>query len=448
MPNPEVRYCTTEDGVRIAYCVYGEGPPLIWCAEPQSSHLLLERQLKVSSLYSSLAEAFQVVRFDARGLGISDREVEDLSLAARIRDVEAVTSALHLTGFALAAGALSGSVAMSFAAEHPTDVTHLVLYDSLPRIADLFATTQVQAVASLLDHDWEMFTENVGTVIFGWEENEARQYGSFFRATMTPDQVRRYIAALASDDATSALARILAPSLVMYHTGLGYIGMDRMRDLVAQLPDARLLLMEGRVLDNLDQMVTAIADHCAPRRLQPSLGGTSPETLRVRTVLFTDLVGHTEMMQRLGDEQGRAVLRAHERITREVLKQHGGVEVKTMGDGFMASFGSVTKALECAVALQRAFVEHSESSPERLDVRVGLNAGEPIAEDGDLFGSTVILASRIAAQAGAGEILVADTIRGLASGKGFLFADRGEVVPKGFEEPVRLYEVRWQEEPS
>jgi class 3 adenylate cyclase len=161
----------------------------------------------------------------------------------------------------------------------------------------------------------------------------------------------------------------------------------------------------------------------------------------VRTVLFTDLVGHTEMMSRLGDERGRAVLREHETITRDVLKQYGGTEVKTMGDGFMASFGSVTKAVECAIALQRAFAER-EGEP--LSVRVGLNAGEPIEEDGDLFGATVILASRIAAKAGAGEILVADTVRGLCSGKGFLFADRGDFVAKGFEEPVRVYEVSWR----
>jgi len=149
------------------------------------------------------------------------------------------------------------------------------------------------------------------------------------------------------------------------------------------------------------------------------------------------------MMSRLGDERGRAVLREHETIIRNALKQNGGTELKTAGDGFMASFGSVTRAIECAIAFQRAFAERQG---EPLSVRVGLNAGEPIEEDGDLFGATVILASRIAAQAEGGEILVADTVRGLCSGKGFLFADRGEFVAKGFEEPVRVYEVRWRDD--
>jgi class 3 adenylate cyclase len=147
------------------------------------------------------------------------------------------------------------------------------------------------------------------------------------------------------------------------------------------------------------------------------------------------------MMSRLGDDAGRAVLREHERLTREVLDAHGGTEVKTMGDGFMASFTSVTQTVECAIALQQAFASRDG---EPLAVRVGINAGEPIEEDGDLFGATVILAARIAAKADGGEILVADTVRGLCTGKGFLFSDRGEFVAKGMEEPVRVYEVSWQ----
>ncbi|HEV8574348.1 MAG TPA: adenylate/guanylate cyclase domain-containing protein [Dehalococcoidia bacterium] len=148
------------------------------------------------------------------------------------------------------------------------------------------------------------------------------------------------------------------------------------------------------------------------------------------------------MMSRLGDERGRAVLREHETIFRNALKQHGGTELKTAGDGFMASFRSVTKAIECAVAFQRAFAER-EGEP--LSVRVGLNAGEPIEEEGDFFGATVILASRIADKAEGGEILVSDVVRQLVAGKGFLFNDRGDHPLKGFEDPVRVFEVRWQD---
>ena len=144
-------------------------------------------------------------------------------------------------------------------------------------------------------------------------------------------------------------------------------------------------------------------------------------------------------------------MRQHERLTREALKAHGGSEVKTMGDGFMASFGSATKALECAIALQQSFEEHNASSTEPIRVRIGLNAGEPIAEDdpggrGDLFGTAVNMAARIAAKADAGEILASNVVRELVAGKEFLFNDRGDTELRGFEDPVRLFEVRWQEE--
>ncbi len=100
----------------------------------------------------------------------------------------------------------------------------------------------------------------------------------------------------------------------------------------------------------------------------------------IHTILFTDVEGSTALTQRLGDAKARELLREHERMVREELKAHGGSEVKTMGDGFMASFSSATKALECAIAMQRAFAQHNESAQEPIHIRVGLNAGEPIAE--------------------------------------------------------------------
>ena len=117
-----------------------------------------------------------------------------------------------------------------------------------------------------------------------------------------------------------------------------------------------------------------------------------------------------------------------------------------MGDGFMASFASATKALECAVDIQRAFEARNQSAGEPLHIRVGLNAGEPIEEEGDLFGTAVIRAARIAAIAQGGEILAANVVRELAEGKGFMFGDRGDVALRGFDDPVRLFEVRWREE--
>jgi class 3 adenylate cyclase len=195
--------------------------------------------------------------------------------------------------------------------------------------------------------------------------------------------------------------------------------------------------------------VAAILDFLSS---QPKAGSAVAEpridTSSVRTILFTDLVDHTAMMQRLGDARGRDVLREHERITREALKAHGGTEVKTIGDSFMASFPSAQKAVECAIALQRSFEAHRAEAAEPITLRIGLNAGEPITDEDDLFGSSVILAARTKEKAAGGEILVTEVVRHLVTGKGFLFADRGHIEMKGFEEPVRVYEVRWREEGS
>jgi adenylate cyclase len=115
-----------------------------------------------------------------------------------------------------------------------------------------------------------------------------------------------------------------------------------------------------------------------------------------------------------------------------------------MGDGFMASFSSAARALECAISIQQAFAAHNESEGTPIRVRMGLNVGEPIAEDEDFFGTAVILAARVAAEAQGGEILASDVVRQLVAGRGFLFSDRGETVLRGFDDPVRLFEVRWQ----
>jgi class 3 adenylate cyclase len=268
------------------------------------------------------------------------------------------------------------------------------------------------------------------------------------RASMSPEAFVAFNDTAREIDVTPLLPRITSPSLVIERGGGDLTGYSR--EVASLIPHCQLVDARGDYRRGLGpQEVAAILDFLGAG--EPAIASDKVQTPDVITVLWTDIVGHTEMMRRLGDEKGREVLREHERITREVLKAHGGTEVKTMGDGFMASFGSVTRAVECAVALQRAFDERNlqTSKPanpvEPLSIRVGLNAGEPIKEEGDLFGSTVILASRIAAKAEGGEILASDVVRGLCSGKGLLFSDRGEFVAKGFEEPVRLWEVRWRE---
>jgi class 3 adenylate cyclase len=163
-----------------------------------------------------------------------------------------------------------------------------------------------------------------------------------------------------------------------------------------------------------------------------------------RTILFTDIVGSTSLTQRLGDGGAMEVLRDHDRLVRREVDGRGGSVVKNTGDGLMVAFGSVAAALEAAVEIQRALHDRNQTAVHALEVRIGLAAGEPVMEQGDLFGAAVQLAARLCGRAGGGTILVSGAVRDLAIGKRFEFRRRGRVSLKGFDEPVRLFEVDWQ----
>ena len=433
---PRIQYAKTSDGVSIAYAQAGEGREVLVVPFMYQTHITEAWDFPDYWL-RALAERFHVTWYDCRGSGLSQRGVQDLSVEAMLRDVDAVITSTGLERFALFATWDGTPVAIRYAAEHPEQVSHLVLGDPWSRYSDFLGSAAIAAETALRRQDWNVYTETMGKVFANFKDPElARRYAELIRAAVNPDVYWTGVDAMVQWDVFEFLPRIRVPTLVLHDKGNNFLTVETAQRIASEIPNALLQLVDSALYTGLAEVV---ADLMGDAVVKPEPSRTAASAFR--TVLFTDLVGHTEMMSRLGDERGRNVLREHETITRNVLKANGGTEVKTMGDGFMASFSSVTKAVECAIDLQRAFAER-EGEP--LSVRVGLNAGEPIEEDGDLFGATVILASRIAARAEGGEILVANAIRELSSGKGFLFADRGEFVAKGLEEPVRVYEVNWR----
>jgi class 3 adenylate cyclase len=164
-----------------------------------------------------------------------------------------------------------------------------------------------------------------------------------------------------------------------------------------------------------------------------------------RAILFTDIVGSTDLTQRLGDAKAMELVRTHDLIVRSQLAAVGGNEVKHTGDGIMASFASVARAVECSIGIQRALDAHSSDAEHPIMVRIGMSAGEPVAEHDDLFGATVQLAARACGHAAAGGILVSTAVHELSVGKGFAFEARGPFEMKGFSELIQLYEVNWRE---
>lgn len=161
----------------------------------------------------------------------------------------------------------------------------------------------------------------------------------------------------------------------------------------------------------------------------------------LRAILFTDLVGSTEISTRHGDTRAMEVLAFHDQIVRDALAATKGREVKHTGDGILASFNYVSSAVDCAIQIQRGFGEPTGEDSEGPRVRIGISAGEPVSQHEDLFGAVVNLASRICGHAGAGQIFVSSAVRELSVGKPIVFEDRGPIALKGFDDPVRLFEV-------
>jgi class 3 adenylate cyclase len=343
-------------------------------------------------------------------------------------------------------------VPLGYAGKHPERVTAVIAYSTFARTLDAFTPDALASFSQLARSNWQLAAQLFGDMTGRREFPEASLgVADLYLQSTNGETAARFIDGGATIDTTPFLPQIKARTLIMHRIEDPLFPMSISQDLASRIPGARYIPLQGRghifFLGNSEDVLTnAIAfldEDPETRRITP-VDETHEERSGFRAILFTDLVGHTHMMRRLGDDRGRDVLREHETITRRLLKENGGAEVKTMGDGFMASFPSVTKGVECAIALQRAFDERNVSASEPLNVRVGLNAGEPIEEDGDLFGETVIMAARIAAMAKGGEILSSLGVRELCGGKGFLFADRGEHAMRGFEDPVRVFEISWR----
>jgi class 3 adenylate cyclase len=191
--------------------------------------------------------------------------------------------------------------------------------------------------------------------------------------------------------------------------------------------------------EGLKHLTAAIADWSKPKPRE--------EGSQVVTVMFTDMVGSTALTQTRGQQVAQQVVRAHNRIVRQALTRFHGREIKHTGDGIMASFAQASSAVDAAIQIQKDTLAHCRDYPDLpLQLKIGLNAGEPIAEDGDLFGSTVQLSARITDKAKANEIFVPDSVRLLCAGKNYRFVGRGGYAMKGFEGDITLYEVVWDEE--
>ncbi len=449
---PRIQFATTEDDVRIAFAEWeGDGPPLLWTPS-WVSHIEMDwNNPDIAPLYQRLASNHRFIHFDGRGTGLSDRDVSDLSAPARARDIEAVVAAAGLETFDLFAWSQWGPPAIICAAAHPERVRRLALFGT-------FATSfgggnrrdLAEALLALIRAEWSIGSRTIIEFVYPDIDHEhERIFADYFRASSSGQVAAAILEeGLFRTDVTEFLPRLSMPTAVLHRQGDPAVTYESGLRLASLIPGARFLPLAGHIHvpwhGEVDAFLEALEGFLgvapAPIRAGPAAYG-APVTL-----LFTDIEGSTYLTERLGDAKAQELMRNHNAIVREALRTHGGSEIKHTGDGIMASFASASKALESAITIQRALARRNREHPDStIHVRIGINAGEPVAEDHDLFGTAVQLARRICDRAEPGQILASNVVRELVAGKGFLFSDRGETALRGFEDPMRLYDVGWAE---
>ncbi|MCA9826641.1 MAG: adenylate/guanylate cyclase domain-containing protein [Dehalococcoidia bacterium] len=434
----QVRYALTSDGVHIAYATVGDGFPVV-AVPAWISHLELTMRQAIAF------PGIQWVFFDSRGAGLSDRNLDDYSAEVRMQDVEAVVAALGLERFVILTGSAGGPISLLYAAKHRQKVAGLVLYGTFAAGA-LVPPDVHAAIAALIKADWGLASNTLSSLFLpGATQVEVEDFVELQREGANSRDALMLWNEAAATDVRHCLASVQCPTLVLHVRGDRVVPFEQARLLAASIPEARLVTLEGIRHTpgpaEVEQWFAAVAPFLESIKERESI--VRRRQLAFRTILFTDVVSSTPLLTQLRDVKMREVMRDHDAVMEAAVTGHGGRVVKTIGDAFMAEFAVPSAAVEAAIEVQRAIREKFADSDVPVRIRIGINAGEPIEEDGDLHGASVVIAKRLESAADTNGILVSDVVKQMVTGKDFDFEDRGPVELKGFDEPVRAWAVRW-----
>ena len=429
--------------VSLAYEVFGEGDSDIlvtfgWVGSFQSAfdHPAHSRWIE------RLATFGRVIMWDKRGTGLSERLPADRlpTLEERMDDMRVVMDAAGSERAAAVGISEGASLSAVFAASHPERVERLILVGGFSRMLrdegyEWGATPEAtEAFNRRMGDTWG---DNAGLLKL-WapsvaDDPVARDYWNrmlVFGAT--PATAIAWLEMTQETDIRATLPAIGVPTLVLHRADDRIVPVEHARYMAEHIPDARyvelpradhLWWVEGDdILDEIETFLTGSTTAYEPDRV-------------LSTVLFTDIVDSTTKAAELGDRRWRDLSEAHDRAVRRLLERYRGREVKTLGDGFLATFDGPGRAIRCASDLREAVRSVG------LEVRSGLHTGEVELNGNDISGIAVNIGARVGAQAGAGEVLVSQTVKDLVAGSGLAFQDRGEHDLKGVPGPWRLWSL-------
>lgn len=433
---PETRYAKSGD-VHIAYQKFGEGsvnlvifPFFVSNVEHFWEDPDIARWLLRVGTFAN------VVMFDKRGTGMSDRVSEAPGMDQRMDDLRAVMDAAGFDKAALLGLSEGGPLSCLFAATYPDRCQGLILYGSFAEFKSWFPSEE--ALAGFLGYVENHWGSGGALPIFvpSRANDPASQqfFARFERLGGSPASVIAYMRLNSQIDVRDILPTIRVPTLVIHRTGDMTINVEGGRYLATHIPGARFVELPGsdhppmlgenanEIADLVEEFLTGTKGHVEIDRV-------------LATVLFTDIVGSTEKAVALGDSRWRDLLDRHHKIVQKNLARFRGTEIKSTGDGMLATFDGPARAVRCA----RAIVD--EVGQLGIEIRAGLHTGECEMMGHDIGGIAVHIGARVAALAGASEVLVSSTVKDLVAGSGMQFSDRGLHVLKGVPGDWRIYAV-------
>jgi class 3 adenylate cyclase/pimeloyl-ACP methyl ester carboxylesterase len=434
------------------------GVPLVMSPPLLFSHAVAElRWPGLRAWYERLAARRMIVRLDQRGQGLSQRDIGFIrgdGFDGFFNDLVAVTESLEMDQFDMLSFYGPCMTHIVYAARFPERVRRIVLWSP---VADnhTFAEGQLPTVLSLIESDWQLFTETFARVMLGWTGDLAHEWASFMRIAMNQEDAANLFAAIVRSDVHAELPLVRASTLVLFEVQGLKDNAEQARRIAATIPGARLVPLSHK-------LIPAFESEEGTRAIEDFLGGgvSEPRTAHLASaatgtaiILFADIADSTALTERLGDAAFREKARELDEALRRAIASNGGtaIEGKLLGDGVLATFGAAREAIACAQEVHR--IARAQSTPPRsgeglgegsvLLLHVGIHAGDIIRESNNVYGGAVNIAARVAGEAAAGETLVSATVRDLArTSAGASFEDRGERELKGVGEAVRLFAVR------
>jgi class 3 adenylate cyclase len=441
----EVAFAQSGD-VNIAYRVVGDGPVDLVYVQGAFTHLDVYWELPAFRRYCErLAEFSRLILFDKRGMGMSDRVPGATPLDVRMDDIRAVMDAVGSESAAVMGESEGGPLAMLFAAAHPERTRALILQggEVRERTDDDWpwgeaTVEQFEANNALVPERWGQSGRGIGVRIPSIANDPGLPaieawWAKAQRNAATPPGWQAFSRMAFDIDVRDIVPSIHVPTLIIHTAEDRVCHVENARWLATHIPSATYVEFPGG--DHLpwfdpDRTIAEIREFLTGSR-EPE----EPDRV-LATLVFTDVVGSTEIATRLGDRRWRDLLETHHAAVRAELARYRGREIDTAGDGFLAVFDGPARAIRAALACVAAV------RPLGLEIRAGVHTGEiEQLPSGDIRGIAVHVGARVAGAADGGEVLVSSSVRDLVAGSGFTFVDRGSHQLKGVSEERRLYAV-------